>query len=413
MNILFLIPYVPNRIRVRPYNLIRSLSSLGHRITILTLWTDDRELEDLKELHDYCADVQAVHLQRWRSMLNSVMALPTDTPLQANYCWQPELAQKLAMAVSKQNGKPPFDVVHIEHLRGSRYGLFLKSHLEKSGMCLPIIWDSVDSISLLFRQAAVSSERVSSKWLSRFELGRTENYEAKLLNWFDHVLVTSTVDKQAMLSLVGNKQPLLSVLPNGVDLSNFKPNPELHRDPATIVLSGKMSYHANVSMVLHFVREIMPQVWSKRNDVKVWVVGKDPTRELKALTSNPAIEVTGMVKDLAPYLQRATIAATPVTYGAGVQNKVLEAMACATPVVSSPQAISALDLVPGQDVFVAQSPNDFANAILHLLENKEEKNRLGCAGYSYVKEHHQWSRIAAKLEGIYRDTSCSIGAPLN
>ena len=88
-------------------------------------------------------------------------------------------------------------------------------------------------------------------------------------------------------------------------------------------------------------------------------------------------------------------------------------MACATPVVSSPQAISALDLVPGQDVFVAQNPNDFANAILHLLENNEEKNRLGCAGYSYVKEHHQWSRIAAKLEGIYRDASCSIEAPLN
>ena len=99
------------------------------------------------------------------------------------------------------------------------------------------------------------------------------------------------------------------------------------------------------------------------------LVGKDPTPELVNLGKNPAIQVTGTVEDIRPYLHKATMAVTPITYGAGIQNKVLEAMACGLPVVSSPQAVSALTVNPGQDLLVAEDPDEFANAVVSLLDD--------------------------------------------
>jgi glycosyltransferase involved in cell wall biosynthesis len=217
------------------------------------------------------------------------------------------------------------------------------------------------------------------------------------------VLITSDQDRQALLSdspaTPGSSR--VSVLPNGVDLDYFKPDNSVMRQPATLVISGKMSYHANVSMVLHFIQEIMPLIWGQRPDVKVTVVGKDPPREIKDLEQNPLIRVTGTVKDIRPFLQEATLSVVPILYGAGIQNKVLEAMACATPVVSTPQAISALSLRPEQDILVAQKPDKFARVVLELLDDPARQREFGLAGRHYVESHHNWDHIAAHLEDIY------------
>ena len=87
MNILFVVPYVPNKIRVRPYNLIRYLAQLGHRITLLTIWTSEEERRTLEDLEGYCAQVKAVNLPTWRSFINCLLALPSRQPLQAVYSW--------------------------------------------------------------------------------------------------------------------------------------------------------------------------------------------------------------------------------------------------------------------------------------------------------------------------------------
>ena len=120
----------------------------------------------------------------------------------------------------------------------------------------------------------------------------------------------------------------ITVLPNGVDLDYFCPSPEPRR-PATVVISGKMSYHANVTAALHLVEGIMPLVWRERPGVKVTIVGANPPRPIRQLAQRfpGQVEVTGTVPDVRPYLRRASLAAAPVPYGAGIQNKVLEAMA--------------------------------------------------------------------------------------
>jgi glycosyltransferase involved in cell wall biosynthesis len=368
-------------------------------MTVLTLWTNEQEREEVEGLKQYCDSVQAVYLPAWRSWLNSLQALPGSTPLQATYGWQPELVSRLARAEFEA------DVIHVEHLRGAPYGLYLKSQLAKAGRKTPIIWDSVDCISLLFRLASGRSKKLFSRWITRFELGRTEQYEGWLTGQFDEVLVTSLADKEALLSLLPSETelPSISILPNGVDLDYFAPDPDTTREPATLVISGKMSYHANITMLMYFVHEILPLIHGRRPDVKLCVAGKDPPREVWGLAQNPSIFVTGSVADIRPYLRRATMAVVPLTYGVGIQNKVLEAMACATPVVATPQAVSALNVLPGRDVLVAREPEAFAETVLDLLEAPQRQRQIGEAGRRYVEAHHPWTAIAAQLEEVYNE----------
>lgn len=407
MNILYIVPYVPNRIRVRPYSLIRALAERGHRIILGTLYTDTKEYGELEELRPYCAEMYATHMPSWHSLANAIQALPTGDPLQSVYSWNGKLARNLSNRIASPDGKPPVDIVHVEHLRGARYGMYLSASSDGHGRASkrrpPVIWDSVDSISLLFRQAAARSRRLFSRLISRFELPRTERFEGMLANRFARVLVTSSADRAAIFELAYSKDavPEIVVLPNGVDCDYFAPGLPEMRQPSTLVISGKMSYHANVTMCLSFVSEVLPLVRAEKPEVCVWIVGKDPPAEVRALAENPAIKVTGTVEDIRPYLQNATLAVAPLAYGAGIQNKVLEAMACATPVVASPQAVAALNAVPGRDVIVAGTPHEMAQAILTLLNDNHYRRNVGMAGRRYVEKHHRWQNIAARLEEIY------------
>jgi sugar transferase (PEP-CTERM/EpsH1 system associated) len=404
MKILYVVPYVPSLIRVRPYNFIRALSQRGHHVTVLTLWTNEQEREEARHLSQICQEVRGLPLPRWRSWWNSLQALPGSTPLQAMYCWEPRLP---ALAPLEQL---PVDVIHVEHIRGARYGLAYKSHSAQRPHPLPVIWDSVDCISYLFQQAQQQSRSLFGKLMTRLELARTQRYEGWLLSQFDRVLVTSAKDKTELDKLGRAIEPgatagdNLHILPNGVDLDYFTPTAEA-REPQTLVFSGKMSYHANITTALHLIETIMPLVWDKRPAIKLLVVGKDPPRQVLAAAARHAqrVLVTGSVPDVRPYLRRAALAVIPLVYGAGVQNKVLEAMACATPVVVSPTALAALGAVPGRDVLVADSPTAFAATTLALLDNPSQQQHLGTAGRRFVEDHHHWDKLAGRLEDVYRE----------
>ena len=402
MKILFVVPYVPSLVRVRPYNLIRHLSALGHEVEVVTTWTSEQDLEAARHLRDHCQGVQVAHLTRSRSLWNCLQALPTRTPLQAVYSWHPTLVREF------QDRKWHADVIHVEHLRGAHYGLAFKSSSGNGRRAAPVVWDSVDCITHLFRQATYRNSTRLGRWLTRFELSRTERHEGWLINQFDRVLVTTSAERTALLSLLpaGQQWPGVKVLANGVDLDYFTPGDVADRDRATIVVSGKMSYHANAAMVLHLAHHILPAIWALRPDVKVCVVGQAPPRQVQALTQDRRISVMGGVRDIRPYLQRATVAVAPLTYGAGIQNKVLEAMACATPVVAYPQAVSALAAQPGRDVLVGREPAEFARAVLGLLDSAEQQVRIGQAGRSFVERHHRWNVIASQLVGMYDELLC-------
>jgi glycosyltransferase involved in cell wall biosynthesis len=117
---------------------------------------------------------------------------------------------------------------------------------------------------------------------------------------------------------------------------------------------------------------------------------------------NPLITITGTVDDIRPYLWRATASVVPLLYGAGIQNKILEAMATGTPVITTSRTLSALEALPGREVLVADNADAFSSAVLHLIENKSLSAEIGSGGLAYVQKNHAWKNIASQLVNVYQ-----------
>lgn len=403
MEVLFVVPYVPSLVRVRPYHLIARLARRGNRVTVLTVFTTPEEQEEANALKALGAEIVSFPISKTRSWLNSLAVLPSRRPLQTVYSWQAHMASSLVNEAQRRLAARQNFVVHVEHLRGVQYALHLQKSLPQAHV--PVIWDSVDSISLLFRQASGTSKSLFGRLITRLELGRTRYYESWLPKRFNRVLVTSPKDRDEFYRLGGGEHRAgrIEIVPNGVDLDYFTCAGQESRNPSELVLTGKMSYHANVTMALYLVGEIMPHVWAKAPDARVTIAGKEPPREVLALSQDPRVQVTGSVSDIRPYIQKAAVAVAPLVYGVGIQNKILEAMACGTPVVTTGPAVSALQARPGEDLLVADDPAGFAGQVLALLADPALRQQIGFAGRQYVEKYHHWEEIVAKLEQIYRE----------
>ena len=328
---------------------------------------------------------------------------PKVLPLQAALAFGPPLLE----VVRHEAARGGYDVAHIEHLRGSALGYVLPD--------TPAVLDAVDCISLLFERALRGSASLASRALALLDLARTRRYEAGYTAAFEQVIVTSPEDAWALQTLSREERreaagETITVVPNGVDLDYFAPG-EGERAPATLVFSGKMSYHANVAAALFLAREIMPLVWARRPDVRLVLAGSAPPAAVRALSADRRVTVTGYVPDLRPYLADATIAVAPLRYGVGIQNKVLEALATGTPTIAARQAARALAIADGREMLLAQTAPEYAAAILRLLDDPTARAALGAAGRRYVEQHHDWNRIVGRLEEVYHRAmaGCTIG----
>jgi glycosyltransferase involved in cell wall biosynthesis len=155
------------------------------------------------------------------------------------------------------------------------------------------------------------------------------------------------------------------------------------------------------------VNEIMPRVWKIRPGVELVIVGKDPSPEIRELGRMTGIAVTGTVEDIRPFLWQATASVVPLLYGAGIQNKILEAMATATPVITTSRTLSALDAEAGLEIVAADTAENFAVEILRMMSDTEHRNKIGNAGLAYVQRCHNWKNIAGRLVDVYLEGSNS------
>ena len=399
MHILYVTPYVPSRIRTRPYHFIRTLIGQGHTVTLLTAaGTSSAEQAEIEELRAWGISVEVFPVPFTRSLFNCLLAFPSRQPLQAAYAYHPQMAARLrTLALSET-----FDIVHIEHLRAARL-------VRAVPTTIPVVYDSVDCIALLFEQAAERGTQWRSRLIAALDLPRTRQYEARLTARFNQVVVTSRRDQRALEHLARHYLPSgvrpapITVVTNGVDLNYFRPpesEPRSHTPP-TIVLTGKMSYHANVAAARYFAQDVLPRIWQQLPDVRFQIVGKDPPEMVRQLAKDARIEVTGTVADLRPYLARADVAVCPARYAVGIQNKVLEAMAMGTPVVSSsagapPRAIEERSLL------VADDEADFSQATLRILTDPLLASRLSRQGRRYVETHHNWEVSTQNLTAVYQ-----------
>lgn len=395
MRVLFVTPYPLSRIRVRSYGFVTHLVR-KHDVKVLALCADERELADVRAVQREGIDIIAIYEARFVQFLRAFLALGSRLPLQVAFGASAHLRATLERLLASEH----FDLLHVEFVRA--LGMLPAS------LPVPVVWDAVDCVSQLYEQGAKFGMTPLLRFFGRSEARRVRAYELAQLLRFRQIVITSERDRQALLNLThglpdklqGKMLATINVLPHGIDQRYFYhyTGPRL---PETLIFSGKMSFHANIAGAHNLIKHIMPRVWEQRPAVRLIIAGSDPPASLCRSSSDPRITFTGYVPDLRSYIARAYIAVSPLPYAVGIQNKVLEAMALGTPVIASSHAIAGIQAVAGHDVLAADEPETFANAILHLLDQRALWDALAANGAAYIAANHNWDAIIQQLTAIY------------
>ncbi|MCA3255119.1 MAG: glycosyltransferase, partial [Alphaproteobacteria bacterium] len=203
--------------------------------------------------------------------------------------------------------------------------------------------------------------------------------------------------------LAGSYGHTIHAVGNGVDAARFDPATSRRKPLGThpnVVFTGAMDYRPNIDAVRWFAKEVWPMVRALHPDAGFIIVGSDPAPEVKKLASIAGIRVTGRVPEVQPYLLGADAVVAPLQLARGVQNKVLEAMAAARPVVATPQAFEGIDAVPGRHLLVADTPGLFASALDALFTHSEQADALGAAARAHILANYSWDAKLAKLDWL-------------
>jgi glycosyltransferase involved in cell wall biosynthesis len=214
----------------------------------------------------------------------------------------------------------------------------------------------------------------------------------------DAHLVVSDSDRRALLEI--NAQANVCVVENGVDTEFFRDCDGAERRRFRILFVGAMDYNANVDAAVWFARQVWPLVRGHSGLVLTFV-GRSPAAAVRALADNPGIQVTGTVADVRPFYREALLQVVPLRTGAGTRLKILESMAAGVPVVSTALGAEGLRVRPGEHLLLAESPQEFRDAILRLVNDAELWRRLAESGNDLVRREYDWSVVCAPMRELY------------
>jgi sugar transferase (PEP-CTERM/EpsH1 system associated) len=383
------------------HHLIKHLSA-RHQIVLLSLIPSDEMRDRLDLVAPYCERVELVRLPRWQSYLNCLRGLLTSNPLQVAYYRSDVLMERIQRLLQEE----PFDVAYAYHLRSGQY-------LLNADRC-PRVLDLKPVQTLNLKRMKQHVSNPVQRLLYRLEHRRVESYEPALVRQFERCFVISDVDR-THVDPAGDFDNI-ELNPHGVDADGFAPDPAVKKEPASVIVSGKMSYAPNVDAVLYFHDVIWPLIRAQIPAAKLFIVGAKPKRCITALARDPSVTVTGFVKDIRPYLNRAEVAIGPLRIAAGLQNKLLEGMAMGLPMVVTPAANEGIGASDGRDLLVAESPVSFAEGVIRLLREPEERQRMGSAARDFIVQNWTWEKYFDELEqmllNVAQSDSPTVTSPL-
>lgn len=382
-------PYLPchDGFRLIPANLLRHLSERNemHLLAVADASESDGQRQWART---YCRTMELFQADRPRRLGARLAGL--IRPLSS------ALIERVRSRV--RDLKP--DVVHLEGPAMAPLGAFVRFGAAS-------ILSGHDCLSLRYRQFAEFSRslRYRAYWTIRGIAAR--RFERQWYGQPDRIVVTSPSDLEALARTVPRDR--LTVIPNGVDLSYWNYGPDSQR--GKLVFTGNMSWPPNEDGAEYFALQVFPIVRRQVPAAEFWIVGAEPSPRVRALSEVPGVRVTGTVPDLREYLRSASVYVSPLRFGAGVKNKILEAMAIGAPIVATLKSLTGMDLENGRHALVAESPAEMAGAVLTLLGDERMRRALSEHARDHVDHHHSWDRIAGTFEALYHRNGTSDRQP--
>jgi sugar transferase (PEP-CTERM/EpsH1 system associated) len=401
MRILFLTPQSPYPPRkgtaLRNWGLISGLSA-RHRLGLLSFLSPGQEAQLTPPLTTACERVETVphpartHCDRLRDMLTTR---------------QPDMLLRLASRVYAQRladwlAQESFDIVQVE-------GIEMAPYLDVIEAAHPrpfVVFDDHNCEYLLQQRTFLTDLRAPARWpgaaYSCVQWRRLRRYEAQVCRRADRVLAVSEADAAALQRLSPGLD--VTVVPNGIDTQVYAPMLPYPHTPS-LVFTGTMDFRPNVDAVLWFARQVLPHIREEAPEARFVIVGQRPHRRLDCLRDDPAVTLTGWVEDTRPYIAEAAVYVAPLRMGGGTRLKLLEAMSMGKPVVATRLGAEGYPVMDGRELLLADTPTDFAAAVLSLLHTPERRTELGQTARIFVERQYDWRVIVPQVETVYESLS--------
>jgi sugar transferase (PEP-CTERM/EpsH1 system associated) len=373
------IPYPPNKgDKIRSYHLLKHLSQ-RYRVHLATFIDDPDDWQHVPVVEKMCATSHFAGLNPLAARVKSLGALVKGRSLSLDYYRDAGLERWVDQTVAAH----AIDRVLV-------FSSAMAQYAEKYPQAKRIV-DFVDVDSDKWRQYA-DKKGWPMSWLYRHEARQLLSYERRVAAEYDASLFVSAPEADLFRQLAPESDGKIGFFNNGVDTDYFSPD-LAHQSPyapgeRAVVFTGAMDYWPNVDAVQWFAASIFPQLRARFADLRFYIVGARPAPAVQALAQQDGVIVTGTVPDVRPYIAHAQVAVAPLRVARGIQNKVLEAMAMATPVVVTPQALEGIDAEPGTELVLAEDENDFVEAVSALLY--VPAHGIGKAARAKVERNYSW-----------------------
>jgi polysaccharide biosynthesis protein PslH len=375
------IPFPPNKgDKVRSFHLLEFLAS-RYRVHLGTFVDSKDDLVHVPRLQEFCASFKVAEIRPAVARIRSLTGLLTGEALTLRYYRNAMLAewvhsvvreQRITKAVVFSSAMAPY-VANLANLR--------------------VVVDFVDVDSAKWTQYAQTRPWPLSMIYKR-EGARLLDFERSVADRAAASVFVTPAEAQLFRTLAPESSPRVRYAQNGVDTHYFSPEHDLPNpfppDVDAIVFTGAMDYWPNVDAVSWFAQKALPAIVARRPNARFYIVGVQPTPAVQALAKDARIVVTGRVPDVRPYLKHARVVVAPLRVARGIQNKVLEAMAMARPVVVSATAAGALSAVPATEFEVVEGASGFIEKTIALMD-PERGNSLGHAARQRVLADYNWT----------------------
>jgi sugar transferase (PEP-CTERM/EpsH1 system associated) len=388
MRILFLahrIPYPPNKgEKIRAFHELKFLGA-RHTVDLLCFADSEEEALEQRELKVFCRDIFVERRLRANIVRGALRSLLRQEPLSCgcffSYKFRQEVGKKLAQNV--------YDVIFVFCSSMAQY--------LPSPSPAPVVMDFVDVDSAKWAEYARRSHLPFS-WVYDREAHTLARFEQ---TWAaaSYSTVVSTEREAALLAARGLSS--IVVVGNGVEVPpQLKAVPEkIKALQPYVVFVGTMDYRPNVDAVEYFAESLLPRIHESHAELKFVIVGRDPVPRVRRLTRLPGVVVTGTVPEVETYLAGALAVVAPFRIAQGIQNKMLEALALGKPIVSTSGPARAIGAAHGETLLIADTAEEFASAIVSLLEDSHFRDRLS-NGTEFVRRKFSWQDKLNQLEGV-------------
>lgn len=363
-----------------------------HRVSAVALVSPDLDAAAAERaMRAYCDEVVLVPARADRGpakRLVQLRALVSTRSFEAHQVVVPGMQRTLSEVLRRRRR----DVVSLE-------GPYLSAYRVREappGATPPAVLVDAHNVEwVLARRSRDASRDVLRRLHHAVNWRKLRREEIAAWRGADGVAFTSEDDARVARPVLGRVRA--AVVPNGVDVAHFRPDPGTRVEPNTIVFFGTMNYFPNQDGMRHFLDDVWPRLAPAVPGARLRIIGPHPSGEVLA-RRGPRVEVLGCVDDLRPHLSRAAVVVVPLRVGGGTRLKILEAMAMGRPVVSTTIGAEGIEAVDGQDLLRADGAEAFAAAVRRVLDDGDLARRLGAGGRALVERRYGWTAIAAGLE---------------